>query len=134
MYLNYKLILFVIISRVRDINLMFKHLRNEIRELREKSDEIVKEIKEYDQKILERNEKREILKREFEMLLPSEHFGFVGAVIDTTIQSVKPVIDGIYDREPLEIDSENLLKSIRYNRNQIILDQTELLELDVPRI
>jgi hypothetical protein len=92
--------------------------RPDLQQLRAEVAQVLGSIKEFDEKIEERNRERLRLIEELRGLLPPEQFQRFEAILTKTIEAVKPSPDPRY-LPPLEIDEQHPLESLRKIRSQI---------------
>jgi hypothetical protein len=99
--------------------------RPDLQQLRAEVAQVMESIKEFDEKIEERNRERLRLIEELQSLLPPEQF--------KTIDAVKPAPDPKY-LPPLEIDEQHPLESLRKIRCQIAQEVCTVMGVDPPKI
>ena len=90
----------------------------DLTQLKAEVDDVMRQVHEFDKKIEERNTERLVLVQQLQELLPKEQFERFEAIINKTVEAVKPAPDPSL-LPPLEIDESNPLESLRKIRCQI---------------
>jgi hypothetical protein len=107
--------------------------RPDLQQLRAEVTQVMQSIKEFDEKIEQRNRDRLALIEELRQLLPPDQFKRFEAILTKTVEAVKPAPDPRY-LPPLEIDEQNPLESLRKIRCQIAQEVCTVMGIDPPRI
>lgn len=107
--------------------------QTELNQLRAEVDQVMKSIREFDEQIEERNQKRLYLIEQLRELLPKEQFERFETIINKTVHAVRPAPEPS-TIPPLDIDSENPLESLRKIRCQIAQEVCEVMGVEAPRI
>jgi hypothetical protein len=107
--------------------------RPDLQQLRAEVSQVMDSIKEFDEKIEERNRERLQLIEELRGLLPAEQFKRFEAIIVKTIDAVKPAPDPRY-LPPLEIDEQHPLESLRKIRCQIAQEVCAVMGVEPVKI
>lgn len=92
--------------------------RPDLQQLRAEVDQVMQSIREFDEKIEERNTQRLLLIEQLRDLLPKDQFERFEKIINKTVEAVRPAPDPQF-LPPLEIDEQNPLESLRKIRCQI---------------
>ena len=107
--------------------------QHDLDSLRAEVDDVLKSIREFDEQVEERNEKRLYLIESLRGLLPEDQFKRFEEIMNKTIESAKQAPDA-ETIPPLEIDEENPLESLRKIRCQIAQEVCEVMGVEAPRI
>jgi hypothetical protein len=107
--------------------------RPDLQQLRAEVSQVMDSIKEFDEKIEERNRERLRLIEELRGLLPPEQFKRFETIITKTIDAVKPAPDPRY-LPPLEIDEQHPLESLRKIRCQIAQEVCAVMGVEPVKI
>jgi hypothetical protein len=107
--------------------------RPDLQQLRAEVAQVMNSIKEFDEKIEERNRERLRLIEELRGLLPEDQFKRFETILTKTIEAVKPAPDPRY-LPPLEIDEQHPLESLRRIRCQIAQEVCTVMGVEPPRI
>jgi hypothetical protein len=107
--------------------------RPNLQQLRAEVSQVMESIREFDDKIEERNRERLRLIEELRGLLPPEQFKRFETIILKTVEAVKPAPDPRY-LPPLEIDERNPLESLRKIRCQIAQEVCAVMGVEPVKI
>jgi hypothetical protein len=107
--------------------------RPDLQQLRAEVAQVLDSIKEFDEKIEERNRERLQLIEELRGLLPPDQFKRFEAILLKTVEAVKPAPDPRY-LPPLEIDEQHPLDSLRKIRCQIAQEVCTVMGVEPPKI
>ena len=100
--------------------------RPDLQQLRAEVDQVMQSIREFDEKIEERNTQRLMLIEQLRDLLPKEQFERFEKIITKTVEAVRPAPDPQF-LPPLEIDEQNPLESLRKIRCQIAQEVCQVM-------
>ena len=94
---------------------------------------VMNEVHEFDEKIEERNQKRLLLIQQLHDLLPQEQCDRFEAILNGTVEAVKPSPDPS-TVPPVVIDEENPLESLRKIRCQIAQEVCNVMGVEAPSL
>ena len=100
--------------------------RPDLQQLRAEVDQVMQSIREFDEKIEERNTQRLMLIEQLRDLLPKDQFERFEKIITKTVEAVRPAPDPQF-LPPLEIDEQNPLESLRRIRCQIAQEVCQVM-------
>ena len=94
---------------------------------------VLQEVREFDEKIEERNQKRLLLIQQLGDLLPEEQFHRFEAILNSTVEAVKPSPDPA-TIPPVVIDEQNPLESLRDIRTRIAQEVCQVMGVPAPSL
>ena len=94
---------------------------------------VLNEVRDFDEKIEERNQKRLLLIQQLGDLLPEEQFHRFEAILNSTVEAVKPSPDPA-TIPPVVIDEQNPLESLRNIRTKIAKEVCEVMGVEAPTL
>ncbi|EAY11528.1 hypothetical protein TVAG_006030 [Trichomonas vaginalis G3] len=105
----------------------------DLQNLRAEVEKVMQSVHEFDEKIEKRNENRLQLIQKLSDLLPKEQFERFEAILNKTVDAVRPAPDPA-TIPPLQIDEENPLESLRKIRLQIAQEICAVMGVEAPTL
>ena len=104
---------------------------DELQSLRAEVEQCMQEVKEFDERIEQRNQKRLLLIQELNDLLPADQYQRFETILNKTVEAIKASPDPS-TLPPVTIDDENPLESLRNIRTQIAQEVCDVMGVEAP--